>query len=577
MLIKINEIMDAILPQSQNKKEGNIFKAGIERKDILLVFLMLICAMIAFHGMLLTNRSIIWDGLLWHHLLKVKDYTTHFWAGFQMGRFDGIYIGSYIYNNFDDYLFAFRTCNFLMIFLSSLAIFYISYSILEQSLFTSFISFCLFCAQPFCDLTPDFAIMVNYIYLALFLVGNSSLARFFFQKESSLLAVIISLLLCRISFTMSSLLVMEGPIILFFGLAAYRDKRKVIPLVILIVTILFVFFTSRKPFGIYEGYNQINPDFFVRSIGISIIEILRVFKYTVQKLPFPDITSFLFGSFMSIFLGLGIFYFKKNIKSYPESHKSLAFSIVLLVFSILLSFCAIFPYVVVGKFPRPYTVDSRNAILFTCSIPFLYIGFRSLLKYIPLRINIQLFFDRAVLAIIVAMVFINVTNYVEWDFDNYKRHAFISVLKDNISELEKCDLIAFGDKTTLKNKENRAHLDVYEWASYLSDVMGSEKMVVGLDIADARKNSKNLNELRSKNKREFENMSRIFIASDYAGGDRPCEVVFYNKGIIDRTLSSYLEMKKNELFMPEKMQEQIKFWFSARISRTDFQVKRGVL
>ncbi|MBF0442060.1 MAG: hypothetical protein HQK54_09160 [Oligoflexales bacterium] len=379
----------------------------------------------------------------------------------------------------------------------------------------------------------------------------------YFYQGLSFSGLLLSLLCCALSFNMGSLLVVEGPMLLVFSLAVYKTRTKILPLIILGLLPPYFYLTARKPYGIYNSYNQVQPDW-LGLVKPSFKETWRYFRDGFQYFPMPGLTAIYVGLFFLIPLLAGFYYFVRISKKEKEdTSATIKKSAIILGFAVLLSVSGMFPYLAVGKIPHPYSGDSRHALPLFCSIPFYYVGIRSLLTSLVHRINAGRYLDLLAATLITIIMFGNINNYIGWDYDNFRQQAIYASLRKHVDDFKNCDLAAF-------TQQPRPYAP-YEWSAILADVTGSERIVVGWDVVDAKARADQLMSLKETSKFEYRGLSGWYMADEYSGGSRACNVTVSSNVTDDRSLESYVNLKINELFHIERFGDIVGGWYSSQV------------
>ncbi|MFP5492681.1 MAG: hypothetical protein ACLGG0_14345 [Bacteriovoracia bacterium] len=206
------------------------------------------------------------------------------------------------------------------------------------------------------------------------------------------------------------------------------------------------------PSKLYSGYNQ---NFSIQNFFRSFLELCL--DFTNLKIP-----ALLFLFFFLVFKSIPI---KIEASSKPQKHYYW--------FGIIATFCALFPYLIVGHPPTFAEWTSRHQLLLPLGISML-IWF--LVKSIS-QISAKLLFA----SIISVCVAFSVSQYSSLIIDWKKQKELIRLMSKN-DEIKKANLIVFEDLTQSLNAFNRAYR-FYEWSGLLKMSFKDEKRL-GINFTD---------------------------------------------------------------------------------------------
>ncbi|MBF0440593.1 MAG: hypothetical protein HQK54_01690 [Oligoflexales bacterium] len=518
--------------------------------------------------MLLLSRGIYWDGQLIFHFLKRNDFDVLWWSSSQIGRYDGFIINAFI-ASFSDPILAFKVISFISILVGGLAVFYALKDLFGCNPFTSYVGFCLFSAMPFYSLLPELSLVPYHIQIGLFMAGNVC-AAYYFSRDMKFPVFLAAALCLWFSFSLASLVVLELPVLLLVGLYVYRRRSKTIYYLIFCVMPFISYFSRRAPYGIYSDYNKVDLSvpaflaFMKQTIKITLSLPFHMVRIRISEIDFSISSVVGILSLLIMLFVIMHFFRSENRKG---GFLPAGYSAFLMLFSVVSTYCAVFPYVAVDKIPYPHDFHIRHFLPYVCVIPLMFFAFRSLLYSIFKNGLLQKVIDIGAVIIVILLTYENIWNYVTWDYDWYKQIAITNALREKEELLENCDIATFSDYSGIRNKNDRLYR-VYDWSSLLTEAIDSENILVASDPSEipARKNTI---EKAKKSKAEYERVSRYLMASDYTGGNAYCLVSIFRLFERGQSLSDYLKLKYAELTNPEKLEKLLEGWIVAGVTVYD--------
>lgn len=272
----------------------------------------------------------------------------------------------------------------------------------------------------------------------------------------------ISLILFLFSFTTNSLLVFYClPIIEIFYTHYKFNKNNILKFIkrnLFFIISPFIFYFIKiyffNPKGIYEGYNsnfeiknllttpllQINDLIEFKSAYILLIPIIVLFL------------SYIFYKYIPI---------KENLEDYYHFKK-------ILLFGLLSTFCALFPYWILNHTPAFTDWNSRHQLLMPLGISVLITAILSRYEIKSRRILLSLF--------ITIFLIINLTNYLSLVNDFAKQNQIIKIIS-NSRDLDDSNIVIFQDQTV--NAFDRVYRN-NEWQGILNKSL-PEKNLIGVN------------------------------------------------------------------------------------------------
>jgi hypothetical protein len=218
------------------------------------------------------------------------------------------------------------------------------------------------------------------------------------------------------------------------------------------------------PSGVYEGYNSLaiaglSPKSWILGVKAALFDPV---VYSLLPLDLFQIAVVLIGACLLYLL------LKKDVTTAASDNQT---DVMLLCVGVLAVFCALFPYVVVGKAPGYWDWVSRHARLIPLGASFvLYYGLRVIARLVKVKGKAVLL---AYCLLLCTFVTGNVKTYGEYWVDWYKALSLIGqfksseVIRDHTSFL-------FRDDATQFNAKKR-WLRFYESAALMSVAFGDEK------------------------------------------------------------------------------------------------------
>lgn len=474
----------------------NISRFNISRlnKDALWISLIYVLA----HGLMLLNRGIFWDDWVWY-MMDTESLIDVF------SQWGNVYVG-YYYNfvlRSDNSIFAFRAIIFLSYLISALLLNDVMKSIREIDDTSRFILVVLFAVFPVNSARTLISCSFYAVGYFMFFLGAWLTCRYMGRR--TILLRLTTLSIFFLSFFVNSILFFYVLVLLYI---LYRESRVEPRLLSLPKTSLkyadffllpLVFWTIRYlfflPYGLYQGYNTIYmtnlyPENLTRNLITSFYHsIVLVFLASFQSLSaqvLSQIMMFIFFFFI-VFLILR----KRDINKGNDKHVFKTFAIGCSFFAV-----GIFPYLVVGKPPVPFSLDSRHELLVPLGASFVvYYGLRivskgaSFVVYHGLRIVSRkpilfppLLLRSLILSLMIALfVTSNIVTYLDYQKDWYKQQSLIENLRSS-------DIIR--NHTTFIFVDHSADLNIYgrgyrfyEYSSMMEYTFGDETRF-GCDAAE---------------------------------------------------------------------------------------------
>lgn len=303
----------------------------------------------------------------------------------------------------------------------------------------------------------------------LFFGGLFLLSHYFSERKP--FVRIAALLLFFISFTLQSLLVFYGVVILFL---AYEERSNiktvngflffpiryldffVAPIIFWVIKSIFF-----KPYGLYEGYNKVSLSNLFGAIcklnGAFDASFIAPLRETFQSLSPIYFTIMIFAVVVSMVA----------CKAYvPKQDDVKARDFVLLFLGFFVFVLGVYPYLAVGKMPSGHDWFSRYQILVPLGAGFIIVYF------------VRIIFSnkgRAFAYSLLLMLFMgaNFLGYLDYQKDWFKQLSLVEnfknseILKNNASFL-------FNDKTSALNARNRTYR-FYEYTGLMRLAFGNER------------------------------------------------------------------------------------------------------
>lgn len=244
---------------------------------------------------------------------------------------------------------SFRFFTFFAIFLMGLSVYYILSTIKELTRRDVFYITLFFILAPI-NMAKVSNSVVPFLFPVLLFYLSFALFVYFLEKQWLWLRVAL-LVLFTLSFSTNSVLVFYFSIFVYayyfhFGFEIKMCIRNALVLFKKYLDFLllpFAFFIYKslylKPYGIYEGYNQINAKSALKGIGI-LFKSLYISLYDVV------LQSAMYGLYAVPFFIIVFYVLRK--KSFVEHFKT-SYCIPFLIVGFFLFFLSVFPYAMVGK------------------------------------------------------------------------------------------------------------------------------------------------------------------------------------------------------------------------------------
>ncbi len=470
-------------------------------KNVFFLFLFYLSA----HFLLIFSRVVMWDGWLWLHLLKQKDYET-LWKLFSQTSLVHVYA---VYRVIDSFGNPITISNFLVFiswFIAGLCVYLIFKNFTGLGEKNSFFSAAIFLLVPIFIVRFEISMLTYSLTNALFFLGSyvflraATLAHPF--KRLSLQILAASFFIS--AFFTASFLVFYGALILFAfflflkkgSLSRTLASKRLIAAIFIFFKknifwflLPFIFYITRNkiigaPYGLYEGYNSFVFSYSgITFFGFLSIVLDRIFQFVVYGFFWPIISSIsilhrkIFFAIFLFFLASIYFFDKKfnvlTVSAKDDLNQDDLPSKNIFIWGILLFIFAFLAYVLVGESPNPYGsgFDMRHGLI-------LPLGFSLIiLSFINGLLNKKI---QKMVKIIVLAVFItyNIYNYYTLDMDWYKQIGIIENLREKgLSEqIGERDIFVFYDRLPLYRYRGRSIKD-HEYTAYLYEATGNSKLM----------------------------------------------------------------------------------------------------
>jgi hypothetical protein len=294
-----------------------------------------------------------------------------------------------------------------------------------------------------------------------------------------------AILLLFVSFSANSLLVFYLLIILYI---MYYERPEPMSLSswlrlaprfadYLLLPILFwlVKITFMKPYGLYEGYNQIGVS--ITAFFSSLYHAFHASFFSVIYHVFGDpfIPAFQYDNLnfgnVSPLLMYGLALLIAAFLLYNYRHGRNKQNIILLLLGVFIFYLGIIPYAVVGKFPAnfPFQLDwgSRHQLLVPLGAAFMLVYTTKIL------VNSQIAVRLALLVFTIAFISANIYNYAAFQRDWYKQVSLMENFR--LLPIMGTDTSFLIDDGTLHLNANRRSYRFYEYSGLFKMAFGDEK------------------------------------------------------------------------------------------------------
>jgi len=419
-------------------------------------------------GITLVNAGLFWDEWVFYKarpeiILSATKEMGALWFGYFH-----IFLDSF------NSIFLYRLVIFSTFFISGLFLNSILKTIKQMDNVSRFFVVAFFMLFPvnFARIsiaTSHYALSYSIFFFAWFV-----LSKYFLKKR--IFFRLLSLSLFFISFSLNSLLVFYGVVIMYIiyversalagegGLLkrvfSYLDFLS-LPISFWIMKVLFF-----KPYGLYSGYNHVSLKACVRTL-LFPADFCRVF-YTsfIQPLNyvFPvTISTILLAGFTFLLL-------MKSSMFREINNKIIAYSFRFFLLGILFFILASFPYLVVGSLPKSSDWASRNQILIPLGASLiLYYGLQMILNKLKANPAARILLFSLIIVIFISL---NSSAYLNYQKDWFKQLSLIENFKS--SEILKSNTtFIFADNTLDLNAGNRDYR-FYEYTGMMEKAFGDE-------------------------------------------------------------------------------------------------------
>ena len=308
-----------------------------------------------------------------------------------------------------------------------------------------------------------YAISYFYFFLAFYLFIK-------FIETKSIIFRITSLISFFLSFFVQSFLFFYVIIFIYYF---YKDKSVLKKLKIIFTNITkladfvmlpIIFWIINKiyfkPSGLYESYNKFK----------SLKKIIKYLMQSIDNTFIPVVLNSIknFNIFYFLILILVFVIMKKiKIKKIVLPQKQIFY---LVIVGIILMFCAVFPYLAVGKKPLNTDWATRHQLLIPLGFSFFFYYFLLLIFRI-LKIK-DCYFVSVVLIIILLFISENLSSYINFQKDWYKQDSIIQNIKSN--ELVKNNTTFLVKDGLLNMNANNRKYRFYEYSGMFKKAFNDE-------------------------------------------------------------------------------------------------------
>lgn len=432
----------------------NLFK----KKDIFFIILIYSTA----HIWILLNNGIFWDDWTIFNVNNQTIINTFIQAGYPLNGYFHVFLQSHG-------VILYRLLTFVTFLIAALCLNSVLKNIKSLDTFSRLFIVIVFMIFP---VNTARIAMINIFYgvgYALFFIGFWITAEY--VKTKKILLRVLAIFVLYASFFVNSLLVFYGLVILYlwisnddFEITIKYAKNKFFQYFDFIV-LPFLFWAIKMiyfvPFGYYEGYNKLTISTILNILKPHVIA-LTLFKSFIMVIYQTALVS------VYIIIIIGILYIltrrflklDSNIWRNQCNYKGWIY----LLSGLFIFYLGIFPYLAVGLIPGQENWASRHQLL----VP---LG-SSLLIYAVIcnrSINLKIFFS---IVLVIAFLWVNFQNYIEYQLDWYKQLSIIENVKDN-------DKIILGktflikDNTKQLNAKQRNYR-FYEYTGLLKYTFGEQ-------------------------------------------------------------------------------------------------------
>lgn len=315
----------------------------------------ILCVYFISYGLILINRGFYWDDWVW----IARD--SEFFSG--IGRSMGFMWLEYWFSF--SFSHPFLTRSLVFIFNLMTAVFFYKIICKHTGRKEALLLTLIFAVLPINNsrailCTSQYSLCLMFFWCGFYLVAVNI-------HKKKLLLRLVSHLLFFLSFEMVSLLFFYLIVALYVWWQEtnfkyiFRVIMKYWDYVLVAVVFLAIKTIWFSPTGLYAGYNNFNLYSAVRS---PVALMTTAYDFTFGLLH-QVISSSLFYPAIILFFALFYFVFSKTELTGFLPQKKMG------VLSLLIIFCALFPYVVVGKIPLLEGWDNRHSMLLGCGLTFL--------------------------------------------------------------------------------------------------------------------------------------------------------------------------------------------------------------
>ena len=412
----------------------------------------------ANHFLLLFNRHVYWDGILWNHLITANDFETLTWVFKQTGqgiiywifRFLELFPKPLIASKFVSFFSLLGATLFFTKFLTRLRLVDLNAAFVAGLVASSLATY---------GLSTELCLIHYHVCLLLFFAGNDLIMKYFNDAQPVGL-FFCGLILATLSYNMGSLLFLQIALLPLYVLNAGDIKSKISKLILLTVSPLVFYIFSTKPSGLYVDYNGLRSDLqpVLRTsltIGFSFIKSSLIFRLAELRA-----NGFSVPVFFGITFAVGLTFFIINSQA---TRKTKFGPVWMMAAFVPACFAAVFPYIMVNKYPDLGDWGQRHGIVLSFTFPIAIASIHGLARRSKVGHAISATVISAFLALAAAW---NNLNYEKWNSDGVKYDQMGLAAQANQSALAECTDIFGIDETGVGNRFGRSYRD-YEWAGIL--------------------------------------------------------------------------------------------------------------
>lgn len=312
------------------------------------------------------------------------------------------------------------------LFLFSGYLFYFIAGDIDELKASKFLLAVLFSIMPVNFVRISMSVFNYTIYYLLFFVATWILIKTRKKSSNSVWSDCFVVTLYFISFYAQSLLGLYMLVLVYLYLTANVNfikfiGKNILPIVLPIAFLIFKLFYI-KPYGLYQGYNEISLESFVnlpitisKSLYYSVIDIFSIAGRGIAQQ---------FGFFLLIFIFV---YLLLKVCKREVGFDFLLSTKKILIWGFGLLFVSVLPYCLAGKIGSSYQYDSRHQLLLPLGLSLI---FWVLLFQVSKEFNFSVNAKRCLVSLIIAFcIFLNFLIYLDLQRDWYKQAAIIEKVK----------------------------------------------------------------------------------------------------------------------------------------------------